>query len=414
VAATKTKATKRRRGGNAFDLSERQLRSRRNSKWSSYGPNILPAFVAEMDFAVADPIQKAILRSVETGDYGYPMRNGAKAERAVAEAFATRMEERFGWKTDPALVHAVGDLVQGTFAAIMAYSEPGDGVILQVPCYPPFRESIATTHRKLIPLTMRDDGKRHVFDLAEIDGEIDARTRILILCNPQNPTGRVFGREELAPLVALARKHDLVVISDEIHSDLIYDGRKHLPFASLSREAAEHTVTITSATKSFNIPGLRCGAMHFGAAELRDRFAKRIPMRLLGSGNAMGIDATVAAWTQSDAWLNRVLAHLKNARDRLVDAIHAELPDIRCHSPEGTYLAWLDCGKLRLNTPAFQFFHDHARVAFSPGENFDPAYPQFVRFNFATSMPILEQILDRVIGAVKSPERSEPLSYAAK
>jgi len=414
VAVMKTRAAKPQRRGNAFDLSEKQLRSRRNSKWSSYGPNVLPAFVAEMDFLVADPIQKAILRSVETGDYGYPVRNGTKAERTVADAFSARMEGRFGWKADPALVQVIGDLVQGTFAAIMAFSEPGDGVILQVPCYPPFRETIVTTQRKLIALTMRDNGRRHIYDLAELEGQIDDRTRVLILCNPQNPTGRVFGRDELAALAAFAQKHDLVVISDEIHSDLIYDGRKHIPFASLSREAAARTVTITSATKSFNIPGLRCGVMHFGALELRDRFAKRIPTRLLGSGNAMGIDATVAAWTQSDAWLDKVMAHLTNARDLLVETVHKELPDIRCHAPEGTYLAWLDCGKLRLNTPAFQFFHDHARVAFSPGENFDPACPQFVRFNFATSLPLIEQILERVVGAVKSPERLESLSYAAK
>ncbi|MFI5014968.1 MAG: MalY/PatB family protein [Hyphomicrobiales bacterium] len=386
---------------NFFDLPEAVLRSRSNAKWNMYGQDIVPAFVAEMDFKVADPIQKAVSRSVDMGDFGYPQYNGAKAEVAVAEAFAHRMEARFGWKAEASLVQVVADLVQGTFAPILAFSEPGDGVILQVPSYPPFREAINSTERKLIALTMRDDGSRYVFDLAELEGEIDARTRILIVCNPQNPTGRVFGREELAALAQLAVEHDLIVISDEIHSDLVYDGRRHIPFASLGADIAARTVTITSATKSFNIPGLRCGVMHFGAPELRQRFAKRIPSRLLGACNALGIDATVAAWTLSDAWLDAVLIHLAAARDRLIEVIRSELPQVRCHAPEGTYLAWLDFRELRLNRPAFQFFHDEARIALSPGENFDPAGAQYGRLNFATSMTILDRILQRLVTAVK-------------
>ena len=387
--------------GNFFDLSEESLRSRSNAKWNSYGAGVLPCFVAEMDFLVADPIQKAITRFTEQRDYGYPQYNGAKAERAVAEAFVTRMEKRFGWKTDPGLVQVIADLVQGTFAPILAFSEPGDGVILQLPAYPPFRESIATTERKQIPLHMRDDGGRHVFDLAELEGKIDARTRILILCNPQNPTGRVFEREELLRLAQFAQSHDLIVISDEIHSDLVFDGRRHIPFASLGDEIAARTVTITSATKSFNIPGLRCGVMHFGSEGLRQRFAKRVPARLLGGCNALGIDATVAAWTQSDAWLDAVTSHLVAARDRVVDTIASELPGVICRKPEGTYLAWVDFRKLGLNESAFQYFHDKAGIALSPGENFDPDCPQFARLNFATSMPILDRILDRLVTAAR-------------
>ena len=170
---------------NFFDLPESVLRSRRNSKWNAFGPDILPAFVAEMDFAVAEPIQEAIRRAVAAGDYGYPQYKGGKAEPAVAEAFVARMEKRFGWKTETSLVQVVSDLVQGTFAPILAFSEPGDGVILQVPAYPPFHEAINATRRALVPLTMRDAGTRHVFDIAELTGRIGPRTRILVLCNPQ-------------------------------------------------------------------------------------------------------------------------------------------------------------------------------------------------------------------------------------
>jgi cysteine-S-conjugate beta-lyase len=406
LAEKTTGAARPARGANFFDLPEAALRSRRISKWNSYGPDVLPAFVAEMDFSVAEPIQKAIMRSVEKGDYGYPQHNGAKAEHAVAEAFVTRMEKRFGWKADPSLVQVAADLVQGTFAPILAFSEPGDGVVLQVPSYPPFREAINTTRRELIALTMRDDGNRYVFDVEELAGRIGPKTRILVVCNPQNPTGRVFEREELSALARLAIEHDLTVISDEIHSDLVFDGRQHIPFTSLGTEIAARTVTITSATKSFNIPGLRCGVLHFGTAELRRRFAENIPSRLLGGGNGLAIDATVAAWTSSDAWLDAVVTHLAAARDHLIEVIRAELPQMRCHAPEGTYLAWLDFRELRLNTSAFQFFHDQARIALSPGENFDPACAQFARLNFATSMPILDQILDRLVTAAKKAPRS--------
>ncbi|MBV8185511.1 MAG: aminotransferase class I/II-fold pyridoxal phosphate-dependent enzyme [Hyphomicrobiales bacterium] len=386
---------------NFFDLPESVLRSRRNSKWNAFGRDILPAFVAEMDFAVAEPIQEVVSRAVAAGDYGYPQHRGGKPEPAVAEAFVARMERRFGWKTDSALVQVVADLVQGTFAPLLAFSEPGDGVILQVPAYPPFHEAIATTKRELTPLTMRDAGTRHVFDVTELDDRIGPRTRILILCNPQNPTGRVFDHAELSALARLAIERDLIVVADEIHSDLVYDGRKHIPFATLGAEIAARTVTITSATKSFNIPGLRCGVMHFGTPELRQRFANTIPARLLGGCSGLGIDATVTAWTSCDDWLDAVVAHLTKARDRLIEVLRAELPQVRCHAPEGTYLAWLDFRELHLPMPAFQFFHDHARVALSPGENFQPGCAQFARLNFATSMPILDRILGRMVDAAK-------------
>ncbi len=401
MAAAEARVDSKITPANAFDLPEAALRAQRNSKWSKYGPDVLPAWVAEMDFACAEPIQQAVRRIVDARDYGYPMRNGEKAGLAVATAFAARMKDRFAWEVDPGLVLPLADLVQGTYAPVMAFSEPGDGVVLQVPNYPPFRDVIQTTGRKLIPLWMRDDGTRFVCDTAEIADAIDARTRIFVLCNPQNPTGRVFARAELQAMARFAIDRDLTVISDEIHSDLVYPGHQHIPFASLGPEIAERTVTITSPTKSFNIPGLRCAVLHFGSARLRERFLQRIPARLMGDPNAVGVDATVAAWAQGQPWLDAVVAHLLRVRDRLVDTLRSEVPEIRCIAPEGTFLAWLDCTKLGLNTSAYDFFHDKARIAFSPGENFDPTCAQFVRFNFATSMPILEKILDRMVGSIR-------------
>jgi cysteine-S-conjugate beta-lyase len=384
-----------------FEMSHAALQARRNAKWNQYDADVLPAFVAEMDFAVAGPIQAAIERIVREGDYGYPLRDGKRIDAAVASAFANRMKSLYGWNVATDLVMPVSNLVQATYAALLAFSDPGDGVILQTPNYPPFREAIASTERKLVALPMHDNGTRHVFDLAELDAAAVNDTRIFILCNPQNPTGRVFGRDELLSIADFAIAHDLVVISDEIHSDLVYPDHQHIPFASLSPEIAARTITLNSATKSFNIPGLRCAVIAFGSEELCARFHKRIPSKLLGQCSIIGVDATVAAWNDCQTWLDAVMSHLAKARALVGQVLAAEVPEIDFHLPEATYLAWLDCGRVTQSSSAFQFFLDQARIGFSAGETFDPDCARFVRFNFATSMPILEQILDRFVGAIK-------------
>ena len=388
-----------------FELSQGALRARRNAKWNQYGADVIPAWVADMDFTVAKPIRSAIERIVHDDDFGYPLRDGERADRAAALAFVERMKSRYGWEVSSDLVIPMADLVQGTYAPILAFSDPGDGVILQTPSYPPFRDTIATTERKLLPLPMRYQGDRYGFDLDELKALVEKDTRIFVLCNPQNPTGRVFGRDELLAVGEFAIQHDLIVISDEIHSDLVYPGRQHIPFASLGPDIAARTVTLNSATKSFNIPGLRCALVAFGNKQLRDRFHRRIPAKLTGSANVMGVDATVAAWREGQPWLDAVMAHLLRARDRVKQVLEAEAPEIVFHAPEAMYLAWLDCTKLRLSTSAFQFFLDNARVGLSAGEDFDPAATQFVRLNFGTSMSILNEILDRMITATRQNDR---------
>src|SRR5258708_497785 len=184
----------------SFELSHSALQARRNTKWNQYDADVLPAFVADMDFTVAAPIQAVIERIVRDRDYGYPMRNGERPDRLVANAFATRMQSRYGWELSPDLVLPLADLVQGTYAPILAFSDPGDGVVLQPPNYPPFRDAITTTERELLALPMRDDGTRFVFDMAELERLVNQRTRIFVLCNPQNPSGRVFSRDELLAL----------------------------------------------------------------------------------------------------------------------------------------------------------------------------------------------------------------------
>jgi cystathionine beta-lyase len=376
------------------------LRSRRNSKWSRYGPDAIPAWVADMDFRAAPAIQAAIRRLVEEEDYGYPDRAGEVAERAVAIAFSRHERELYGWDPDPDLVLPLSDLIQGMFATIIAFTEPSDGVLLQIPAYTPFFAAIDGTGRRLLANPMRDNGRQWVLDLEQLKASAPG-AQMLMVCNPHNPTGRAFDRDELAALGRIALEHDLILVSDEIHSELIYPGRAHVPMAMVSSEIAAKTVTITSATKSFNIAGLRCAVIHFGSAELRDRFRQRIPERLLGQLSVFGVDATLAAWRNGGPWLDGVLARLARNRVRLGKFLAERLPAVGYREPEATYLAWLDLAGYDLKPSPAEFLFNVAHVRTSAGSEFGADYGEFARLNFATSEAILEEILMRMAVAIE-------------
>jgi cysteine-S-conjugate beta-lyase len=382
-------------GATDFDIAT--LRARRTNKWHKFPDDVLPAWVADMDFGVAPSVTAALTRLTQSQEYGYAARDGA-----LTDAFARRMKRRFNWAADPADAVAIGDLVQASFSSVMAFSEPGDAVLLQLPSYPPFMRAIEDTGRHLIANPMRDDGTRWVLDLAAYEAAHDPRTRMLIFCHPQNPTGRAFSRAELEAVAAFAIRQDLVAVSDEIHADIVYPDNAHIPLASLHPEIAARTITITSATKSFNIPALRCAVMHFGAPALRERFFSRVPARLLGSPGVTGVDATVAAWDDGQQWLDEILAQLLSNRDWLARTIAAELPGVTMRVPEATYLAWLDCRALELPCSTGQFFLDNARVGLNFGETFGAQYSGFARLNFATPAPILRQIVTRMAEAVRA------------
>ena len=380
----------------ATDFDIATLRARRTNKWHKFPADVLPAWVADMDFGVAPPITAALQRLTDKQEYGYAAREGA-----LAAAFARRMASRFNWHTDLKDVVAIGDLVQASFSAVMAFSEPGESVLLQLPSYPPFMLAIQDTGRRLIANPMKDDGVCWRLDLDSYDAAPDPTARMMIFCHPQNPTGRAYNRTELEAVAAFAIRHNLIVVSDEIHADIVYPGGVHIPLASLSPEIAARTITITSATKSFNIPALRCAVMHFGAPALKAHFEKRVPSRLLGSPAVTGVDATVAGWDEGQPWLDEILAQLKANRDWLAATIAAELPGVTLRLPEATYLAWLDCRGLEIPGSAGQFFLDHAKVGLNFGETFGAQYPGFARLNFATPAPVLKEIVGRMVDAVR-------------
>jgi cysteine-S-conjugate beta-lyase len=379
----------------SVDLSLDQLRNRRLRKWQTHPADVLPASIADMDFATAPAINAALGRLQANQAYGYPAR-----ENAIADAFARRMQQRFAWSVAPGDVIPVINLDQAICAVILAFTDPSDGVIVQVPAYGGFSAALQATGRRFVANEMRNTEAQWLLDLEPNATSPGVRTRMLIFCNPHNPTGRVFTRHELEAVASFAIRHNLIVLSDEIHQDFVFPGGKHIPLASLGSEIADRTITITSATKSFSIAGLRCGVAHFGTSRLKRMFLNRIPANLLGTPSVTGIDATVAGWDDGQAWLDRVVAKLQRNRDWLLAELPKALPEAILYPPQGTYLAWINFSQLNLRPSPSQYFLDRARVALSAGSDFGEQYREFVRLNFATSAPILGEVVRRMSDAV--------------
>ena len=386
-------------------LPEELLRTHRDVRWTEFSPDMLPAGVAGTDMATAPVVLEAIERLVRDQDFGYPLRNGRPAGEALAAAFSRRMARLYGWQADAAAVVPVADLVQGVTATIMAFTAPGDSVAAHMPSYQPFRTATAATGRRFVPMPLRANGDRYELDLQQAREAFSSGVRLFILCNPHNPTGRVFTRAELQALVELAQEFDVVIVSDEIHSDLVLDGREHVPVAALGPEAAARTVTLTSATKSFNLPALRTAVMHFGSEALLRTFERHFPPRLLGQLSAMGIDATIAAWDHGDPWLDAFRLHLGQMRDRLHDRLAAEAPLVGFTPIEGTFMAWLDFGRHLPEGGAGAFLQEQAKVGAYGGDIFGEDYSRHARLVFGTSRELLDAMIDRIVAALRRNAR---------
>lgn len=388
--------------GAEFDnISIEQLRAKHGAKWTRYGDQVLPSFVADMDFALPSPIAETLIEQAAARDFGYTLQF---AERDLPEIFCAWAMRRYHWSVEPNSIVPLVDIVQGMHFAVDVFTQPGDGVVVLTPTYPPMWQLVGNLGRELIACGLQEsaqsDGYSIDFDL--LRSQLNSRTRMLLLCNPHNPTGRVFRRDELQQLAQLALEFDLVVVSDEIHCDLVFEPHAHIPFASLSVEIAARTITLTSATKTFNLGGMRFAIAVFGSPELQARFLKT-PPGMIGGLNSLGIVATEIAWRDCDAWVDRLLVYLQGNRDFVVSEVQRRCPSISMHSPESTFLAWLDCRGIPLNCSPHEHFLTQAQVAFNDGADFGPqglGGEGFVRLNFATSRSILADIVDRTISAV--------------
>lgn len=348
-------------------------------KWAKAGPGVIPAWVADMDLPTAPAVVQALKRRAES-DLGYPTWLDSPGGGPLAEAFAERMASRYGWRAAPEYVRAYTDVNQALQVLLHVWTRPGDGVAVHTPTYHPFLATLEDMERPLRPVQFRPDGDSWRFEVPDLAG-----CRVLLLVNPHNPTGRVFTRQELEELAEHAERHDLLVIADEIHADLTYAPHEHIPFATL---LPERTVTLTSATKAFNLGGIRCSVAHVGVPELREALDAQPPF-LYGSANLFGAEATVAAWRHGDAWLEETRALL----DRNRKLIAARVPEtVGYRVPQATYLAWLDYGRPGMA----EVLERENKVLLSDGAAFGPGGEHHVRLNFATTEAILTEILDRL------------------
>ena len=377
-----------------------ELSGRGGLKWTRGGPGVIGAFVAEMDFGAAPAITEALRGVIERADFGY-LSDHAVAD--LAAACADWQRDRYGWGVDPARIRLLPDVIRGLEAAITIFSRPGSPVILPAPAYMPFLTVPPLLGREIIQVPMATRGGHPVLDLDGIDAAFKRGGHLLILCNPCNPVGRVYTRDELAAVAEVTARNEGRVFADEIHAPLVYPGGTHIPYASVCEQAADHSVTATAASKGWNLPGLKCGQLILTNDADAATWASRGYMYERGASTP-GVRASTAAYRGGGGWLADVVGYLDDSR-RLLDGLLAEhLPAIRYQPPEGTYLAWLDCrdlfGDRRIEASPAEFFLAKARVLLTDGAACGDAGRGHVRLNFATPRPVLTEIVRRMARAV--------------
>lgn len=385
------------------DVDISALRRRRTVKWRAVEGDVLAAWVAEMDFAVAEPVREAVLDAVGREDFGYP---DDDANTGLPEAFAAYATRTWDWQVDPSRVGLLPDVVRGVELALEAFSPEGSGVVVPVPSYPPFFDVVARSGRPLVPVpltTTEVPGDRPILDIDAIARALADGARTVLLCNPYNPVGRVFTRPELLELAGVVDFYGGRVIADEIHAPLVMPGEVHVPYASIHPSAAAHSVTVTSASKAWNLAGLKCAQIVLGDARTAAAWWA-LPGIARNGATTLGIAAQIAAYDDGGAWLADTVAYLDGNRRAFADAVAARMPLLTHRMPEGTYLAWVDCRALGLTDPA-AFFLEKGRVALYDGRRFGEIGEGFVRVNLATSRTILDEITARMTTALDTAAR---------
>lgn len=379
-----------------FDFDEIiDRRQTGSTKWHAYGEDILPMWVADMDFRSPPAVVKALRHRVEHGIFGYE-----DSPTDLREIISERLRRQFDWHVDADAIVFLPGVVPGFNVAVKAFVGTHEGLLVQTPVYMHIlhaaRDTGVVSHS--MELTRRPDGA-YVVDLDLFARTIQPNTRMFLLCNPHNPVGRVFTRKELGQMAELCLKHDLLICSDEIHCDIIYNGHQHIPIAAIDSEIAARTITLMAPSKTFNVPGLHCAFAVIPNQSLRTRY-QRARGRLVGTPNLMGYVAARAAYLEGDPWLAALLKYLEANRDFLVSYLADHMPQLHMSPPEGTYLAWIDCREARIPGPPHTFFLKRGQVAFNDGAAFGPGGKGFVRLNFACPRSMLREGLQRMESAL--------------
>ena len=370
---------------NFDDLSLEELRARQSVKWRRYPPDVLPAWVAETDFPLAPSVRAVLQEAVARDDTGYA------SSRGLADAFAAFAAARFNWMIDPDRTLMVADVMSGVAEVLRALSGPGDQVVVNPPVYQPFFTVVRDLGREIVEAPLSPAWR---LDLDALERAFAGGARAYLLCNPHNPTGTVFARDELAEVAELAARYDVLVISDEVHAPMTLPGATHTPYLTVADEG----LALVSASKAWNLAGLKCALIVAASEESADELG-RVPGHVSYHAGHFGVLAAIAAFNDDRSWLDALVAHLDVQRNRLAELLAAELPAVRFGLPEAGYLAWLDCRALGLGDDPSAVFLERGRVALSPGPSFGAGGNGFARLNFATSGAILTEVVARMAAA---------------
>lgn len=367
-------------------------------KWRRWDPDILAMWVADTDFEVPQEVMDAIHARVDHGILGYGF-----APDGLTDVVTSRLARLYDWKVSNEQVQYVPGIVTGFNVAVRGFCKPGEEVIYQVPAYPPFIRAPRGAGMQGVQnaMVLGESGQYEVdFELFERQ-IIDNKVRVFILCNPHNPTGRVYRRDELEKFAEICLRHDVIIVSDEIHCDILYDDRKHIPIAGLSKEISDVTITLQAPSKTYNIAGLHTSVAIIQNEELRQRY-NASKAGLVGTPCILGMYAAKAAYEHGDAWLQAQLAYLQANRDLIDEALQTDLKPIKWAKPEATFLAWLDCRDLGVERSMQEFFLDRAKVGFNDGPEFGEVGQGFVRLNFGTTRANIQLAIEKMKAAIES------------
>ena len=371
-------------------------------KWNRNSEDVLPLWVADMDYPVAEPILQVLHDRMEHGVFGYPDTHAnLRPHPELRMVLVDRMKRLYDWQVEPDELVFLPGVIVGLNLTCHALATTGGNVLVQTPVYPPFLSTPGNASmQRQDAMLSRDSDERYEIDWQVFEAGFTSQTRVFILCNPHNPVGRVFRREELERMAQICLRKGVVICSDEIHCDLLFKGQRHVPIASLDKEIALNSITLMAPTKTFNIAGLQCSFAIVQNQELRKKMESAMGGLVMWV-NLVGLAATLAAYRDGQEWLDQVLQYLEGNRDTLFDYVKSQLPGVQMAKPEGTYLAWLDCRNTSIQGNPCEFFLKQARVALNDGTTFGNGGEGFVRMNFACSREVLAQALDRMKEALR-------------
>ncbi len=359
---------------------------------------ILPLWVADTDFRTPDFISDAIKERAEHEIYGYTFQPDS-----YFDAIIGWMQRRHNWEIKREWISFSPGVVAGIVFAIETFTKPGDEIIVQPPVYFPFFDVVKGTRRKLVenPLKLKDN--RYTFDFDDLKSKISDRTKMLLLCNPQNPGGMVWTREELEELAAICLANETLVVSDEIHSDLVYNNHRHIPFATLSPEAARNSVVCMAPSKTFNVAGLASSVVIIPDKKNHTRYERVLSVGHFGMGNLFGTVAMEAAYTHGDLWLEQLLAYLWENYRYLEDFFSSNLPGVKVMQPEATYLVWLDFSQYGMNDKELnKFIIEKAGVGLNNGARFGTGGDGWMRLNIGCPRSVLKEGLEKLKAAFET------------